>query len=476
MTGGSSLREQKLTRKKPNALGIREVGTPIGWRDLVCQSFLPTALAVTVALLPLACRGRNSDGSSACQSGPGLICAEPTAYTASVPGDADDCAIWIHPVDPSLSLILGTDKASGDGLHVWSLQGEALQRLAVARPNNVDVRQEVLVDGVMQDLVVVSLRRGGGLRVFRVDPLSRLLSDVTAPGGLSTTEVEDPYGVCLHHRRDDGALFAFVTSRSGASARGVHQYALRGNGAGLVEGLFVRTVGASTIKSLVEGLVADDAAGHLYAAEENVAIHKLVADPVLALDEPIAAFAIEDDIRGDREGLALYACSDGTGYVILSSQGNSTLKLYPLQGADGNPDFHPLLLTVKTPGATSSDGVEATSLDLGPGFPQGLVLKHHSRGRSFALFPWASISGGLLDSCPPAVGPAGGNGRARATSTARPAALIGRVAVLDPSHAQQRSYERQPSDGVPGGSSPQACGGAPGGSGEAPPEKRKVRR
>jgi 3-phytase len=40
-------------------------------------------------------------------------------------GDAaDDPAIWVHPVDPALSLVLGTDKKGG--LNVFDLEGKRL--------------------------------------------------------------------------------------------------------------------------------------------------------------------------------------------------------------------------------------------------------------------------------------------------------------------------------------------------------------
>ena len=36
----------------------------------------------------------------------------PIAATTSVPGDADDCAIWVHPTDPNKTVIIGNDKGT----------------------------------------------------------------------------------------------------------------------------------------------------------------------------------------------------------------------------------------------------------------------------------------------------------------------------------------------------------------------------
>ena len=49
-----------------------------------------------------------------------------TVETDPVPGggDADDAAIWVHPTDPALSMIIGTDKESGLG--VYDLSGNQI--------------------------------------------------------------------------------------------------------------------------------------------------------------------------------------------------------------------------------------------------------------------------------------------------------------------------------------------------------------
>src|SRR5688572_22315589 len=58
--------------------------------------------------------------------------------TAPVPsgGDAaDDPAIWVHPTDRDLSVVIGTDKESG--LAVYDLAGNQLQFLPHGSINNV---------------------------------------------------------------------------------------------------------------------------------------------------------------------------------------------------------------------------------------------------------------------------------------------------------------------------------------------------
>ena len=48
----------------------------------------------------------------------------PLVVTERTKHDTDDPAIWIHPVDPSQSLIIGTDKDPDGALYVFDLNGK----------------------------------------------------------------------------------------------------------------------------------------------------------------------------------------------------------------------------------------------------------------------------------------------------------------------------------------------------------------
>ena len=90
-------------------------------------------------------------------------------------GDAaDDPAIWIHPGDPALSLVLGTDKKGG--LNVFDLDGRRLQIVSDgSRPNNVDVVYGFPLGGKTVDLAVAGTSRESrsGIMIWRIDPASR---------------------------------------------------------------------------------------------------------------------------------------------------------------------------------------------------------------------------------------------------------------------------------------------------------------
>src|SRR5688500_10125198 len=67
-----------------------------------------------------------------------------TTPTLNSGDSSDDIAIWIHPSDPSLSTIIGTDK--NGYLEVYDLSGAVLQRIPFLT-NNVDLRYNFPLGG-----------------------------------------------------------------------------------------------------------------------------------------------------------------------------------------------------------------------------------------------------------------------------------------------------------------------------------------
>lgn len=327
----------------------------------------------------------------------------PKSATDSVKVDADDPAIWVHPTNPALAVIIGTDKDSAaGGLYVWNLNGEQLQFVPIERPNNVDVRHGMKLGGRTVDIAVTQECRKRTLRVFAIDSTNGTLTDLTIASGISTAELEAPYGLCLYRRARDGAMFVITSSREGESAKGLHQYQLLDDGKGKVRGQYVRQFGRQTIADKVEGLVADDELGFVYAADEEAAVRKYHADPAQENDKELAHFALDDGIQGDREGLAIYRCDEKTGYLLLSSQKGtkySALKVYRREGEPGNPHEHKLLTTVDTIGSHETDGLEVTHHGVHERFPHGIIVKHDSPGRNFKIYSWQDFRLGMPQIC-----------------------------------------------------------------------------
>jgi 3-phytase len=55
----------------------------------------------------------------------------PSVETVGGAGAADDIAIWVHPADPSLSAVIGTEKSTSRSIRVYNLQGQSIQSVPV---------------------------------------------------------------------------------------------------------------------------------------------------------------------------------------------------------------------------------------------------------------------------------------------------------------------------------------------------------
>ena len=185
-----------------------------------------------------------------------------------------------------------------------------------------------MIDGQLIDIAVANSRvNPKQIKVYKINPSNGTLSDITTDSGILTPQLDDPYGLCLYQRPSDGAMFVIQSTQAGAKSN-LYQYRLEDDGKGKVKGTHVRTFGNNTIQQFVEGLVADDELGYVYASDETHAIRKFYADPSRGNNNQIVAFALNDGISGDREGLAIYHCSNGKGYLLASNQSGTDVKVY----------------------------------------------------------------------------------------------------------------------------------------------------
>ncbi len=127
-----------------------------------------------------------------------------TEPVASANDAADDPAIWVHPTDPSRSLIIGTDKKNG--LDVYDLTGKRVQSLPDGRMNNVDIRYGFPLSGQQVAIVAATNRTDQTLALYAVDVNGRL-SNVA--DGKIATGMADPYGLCMY-RGAAGEYFVFA--------------------------------------------------------------------------------------------------------------------------------------------------------------------------------------------------------------------------------------------------------------------------
>lgn len=334
---------------------------------------------------------------------PPIVSIKPAVTTDKVANDPDDPAIWVHPTTPAQSLIVGTNKVSaaeGGALYVFGLDGKIRQVLkGLDRPNNVDVEYGLKVGSKKVDIAVVTERNQKQLRIFRFSPNGLPLVEagrIPVFTGQTGEDFDAPMGIGLYKRPRDGAIFAIVGRKSGPSTGYLWQYRLKDDGKGGITGVKVREFGTYSGKKEIEAIAVDDEKGFVYYADETYGIHKWSADPDSSnAGKELALFATTG-YKGDHEGIALWKRPDGTGYLICTDQiaGNAEYHVYRREGSPTNPHNHTELGIIRG-GADETDGIEATSANLGPAFPHGLLVTMDSTPRDFMIFDWRAIDTAL---------------------------------------------------------------------------------
>ncbi|TQS44987.1 phytase [Cryptosporangium phraense] len=300
------------------------------------------ALVVLLALL--------STGAAAAPDGQATAGATVETPPVQHSGDAaDDPAIWYDRTDSSRSMVIGTDKMGA--LETYDLQGRLLQRITGIMPNNVDVRDDVVVaaDDDTDE---------GVLRIFLVDPATRKLR----PAAVIPTAVT-AHGVCMYRSPVSDKLYAFPTAVSGR----VEEFELTVRGSRVD----ARSVRLFNLGRTVEGCVADDASGALYVAEEKVGIWRYDAEP-----SPRHSRVLVDGARPERDG---HLQADVEGLAIAgdrlyaSSQGSSDFTVYGRMVNAYLGRFR-VVNSGDVDGCQDTDGIDATSRPLGAGFPAGMFV------------------------------------------------------------------------------------------------------
>lgn len=300
-----------------------------------------------------------------------------TSGSTGPAGIADDPAIWVHPADPSLSLVIGTNKNTSGGLHVFDLQGTQLQFVAGGRHNNADLRYGFALQGNLVDLVSACDRTTNQIDVYAVDSATRTLTPV---GNIQTGV--SVYGYIMYHSRATGRYYGIVSSGSR-----VEQWEFVARADGTVGGVLAKTYATS---HLIEGMVADDELGWLYLAEESTGIYRYDAEP----GRPNTRLATVDvvgsptQLVADIEGLTLYYRRGGLGYLIASSQGNDRFIVYRREG--GNAYLGTFTLTQ----VGDTDGIDVNNMDLGSLYPQGMFVAQNSDS-NFRMARWQDVANAL---------------------------------------------------------------------------------
>lgn len=288
--------------------------------------------------------------------------------------DQDDMAIWVHPTDPALSLVIAADKKANQ-LFVYDLAGRTLQTIPAKHPGNIDVRYGFPLGKNAVDIVVHNQRADSKILVYAVDARTRRLDRVDN----DSIRTAENYGGTLYRSPKTGRFYFVTTSANGE----VEQYELTDDGTGKVTGKKVRNWRIGKCESAV----ADDEAGLIYISEEAKGVWQVGGEPEDRTPGQLVIKVGEHGLTGDVEGLAIYHRPERAGYLIVSNQGSNNFQVYQRSKPQ---EF---VGTFAIEGAQQTDGIDVCNANLGPSFPKGLFACHTGeKGCPVLLVRWEAIA------------------------------------------------------------------------------------
>ncbi|MER6011876.1 phytase [Streptomyces bluensis] len=353
----------------------------------------------------------------------------PTLFDDAAGGEstADDPAIWRDSNDPAKSLVLGTAKVGG--LRVYDLAAHEVQSLPApkapsaedepGRINNVDV-----IEGA--NLAIATDRGRDKLVIYRIDrdraegPVKDVTAQNAAPYIFSADQDEvneqaTAYGLASWKDRKTGRIYAVVTQELNNQ---VALLELTKEANGTYGYRKIRTISFPSTFTLpngttwtpceepgeqpyLEGMRVDAANGMLYAGQEDVGLWRIRADltgePTLI--DKVRDYGVPatwdadteecvpgedpgfggDHLTADVEGITLIDRPGGGGYVVVSSQGDSTFAMYDRDPAKGNAYVKSFRVVARqgegaVDGAEGTDSLEIVNQSFGSAYPQGLAV------------------------------------------------------------------------------------------------------
>lgn len=347
-----------------------------------------------VAVIAAGCTQPEEPASAAAKTprnglSPSSVTASAETAPVESPEDAaDDPAIWVHPLDPQQSVIIGTDKQRG--LLVYDLEGRLLQSLYDGRLNNVDLRDGFKIGGRLMTLVAASNRSDRTIALYFLNPDTRRLIRAGPP---VPTGLWNPYGLCMY-AQPGGDYFIFVNDSNDGLYR---QWRIRVEG----EAIVAERVRDFEVGSKAEGCVADDETGSLYVAEEDVGLweYRAIADGGRTRGM-IDRVGGRNGLMADIEGVSIWHGGHGGGFIVVSNQGANSYAVYRREAGHA---FVGLFQIADNDaqgidGVTETDGLAITSQPLGAHYQEGLLVVQDGRNlpagqfQNFKFVSWHDVA------------------------------------------------------------------------------------
>jgi 3-phytase len=309
-----------------------------------------------------------------------------SAPVASADDAADDPAIWLHPHDPSLSVVFGSDK--DQGFYGYDLTGRIRQREPFGRLNNIDIVQGVRFGDRSYDIMGASNRSDDTIAFFHIAPETGTAQHLfSVPTGKT-----EPYGFCLG--RDGEDLLAAVPYKDGE----IRMFRISGVAV-------VASLPSITVRSVSEGCVFDEQHNALYVSEEAVGLWRFALSEGRETSRRLVdRVGSSTGLTADVEGVTLWTQPGSrAGYLIVSAQAANRFIVYDR----ASPNRFRGAFTVGgsaqagTDSVTHTDGIASTSAYLGPALPAGVFIAQDdsnampSAPQNFKFVDWREIQRGL---------------------------------------------------------------------------------
>jgi myo-inositol-hexaphosphate 3-phosphohydrolase len=302
-----------------------------------------------------------------------------TARTTQIPPDADDPSFWHNDADPLKSLVIATQKEAG--YSIYDVNGATLADVKPGdiRYNNVDIIYGFTLGGNTVDLAVFTDRMYDRFAIYTISAEAPYLTDVTdaaSPALFGGDPGDDTaYGLAVYESPSTGKFYAFATQ---AGTWFVKQFELAETG-GKIGWTLVRTISleAGDDDEQAEGMVVDQEYGIAYICQEEGGVYKVTAEPAgdIALGEDdMLAEEGDYNLVEDIEGVGMYYKSDGTGYVIVSSQGSNTFGVFDRVSGDFINSFSVIDNGEGVDGSQDCDGLDIMNMPFGTLFPSGIII------------------------------------------------------------------------------------------------------
>jgi 3-phytase len=317
-----------------------------------------------------------------------VLTVTPVSETVESRGDgANGVAIWIHPIDPSQSLILGAD--DNEGLGVYDLDGKLLQFAEdAAGINNLDLRYNFLLGSQRVALVAAAVSDTPRIDLFTINPDTRTLERL---GWIDTIMWAN--SVCLYISPLTDTYYVIGLSETGE----FEQYAVESED-GELRMTLARAISVGTE---VEGCAVDDTLRRIYIAEEETpVIWRYGAEPEDG-DLRHIVEAGNGRIVEQVEGLALLNLGEQAGYLLAANEQNDSVLVYERAGDNAFVGEFKLGAGEGVDSVTEPNGLDVVNFPLGESFPQGLfvtsddVNSQPNADNNYKLVSWADVVSGL---------------------------------------------------------------------------------